>query len=138
MVVFGCACGNQETTDSNKEKASQETTVESNKSKDAPKENSNHAKDLIEPDFCACLEHTTPEKCLEMYKGQSISSSELKEIECYGDHVYKKEAQALCDCINKLQQVSLKCDELQRRLDETYDSLEQTRISDYFKSLDCE
>jgi hypothetical protein len=86
---------------------------------------------------CSCIEAGTDIKTCETKALEFLNPAQLIANDCYQRPLLKEAAQDMCDCINSIHQVSLKCDELQRTFDDTFDSKEQSIIQAYFDEMDC-
>ena len=135
--LFMISCGSESTEIRKKHHPSDETL----ETESAP-EKLNETSLSIEG-FCDCLEKKSSGDCIEeqIIKINPSDPSALEDAlllnPCYQEKVVHKEAEKLCDCLNSINQVSLKCDELQKELDRNYRRKEQKVISEYFQTLDC-
>ncbi len=127
MFIFGCSEEHKEA--SNDQSTSE--TESSNAIEDSPKTIN------YQVVFCDCLEEGNAFSQCEEEALEHLSADELIGNGCYQRPELQKAAQDMCDCINSIQQVSLKCDELQRSFDEKYSTSEQSIIQAYFDQMDC-
>lgn len=92
---------------------------------------------IIGEEFCDCVEDNDPSECYEEFKSKGHDALSLAQNECYIDAKLAKHADDLCNCINSIKQVSLRCDEVQKEIDKHCDKFEQQALQTYFDGLNC-
>lgn len=92
---------------------------------------------IIEDEFCDCVENNDPSECYTQYKSKGYDALSLAGSECYIAAKLAKHADELCNCINSIKQVSLRCDEVQKEIDKHCDKHEQEALQAYFDGLNC-
>ncbi len=128
LIVTCLGACSSESPDSNKNMSNQSEPKSANVQK---------AKEAAEWTFCNCLESGQSPKDCEAKGMELFDANFLIDNECFDRPDLEKAARDMCDCINNIQQVSLKCDELQRQFDETFSNSEQAIIQAYFDRMDC-
>ncbi len=134
MVIF-CGCTEEET---RQDKIAHNTTsskkVQTSIEMPVPEHSSSS---LLNEEFCDCVENSNPSECYTEYKSKGYDALSLAENECYIEAKLSKHADELCNCINSIKQVSLRCDEVQKEIDKHCDKIEQQALQAYFDRLNC-